>query len=350
MRKADPQPARVVPLLSRAAPDATVLPVEAGRAVASPVTRATAHFLRCRALTSTFVASCTAASLGLANAQPLPETPPDDTASEEPESTDWDGAEQRFRGPFEVIHGFTMRRAGRIDSPRSAVPETRVGIYSSWERRFFYIDDPHHDDHMDSASLLVEGQVAFPAGFEVALDGEVYRYVHEDYDTQGVDQTTETVGGWAARVKWNFASGSWFDVAADLEGVIWSGPPFGLWDCGRWSDWEVGLGFHAALRPHSRVTINLSLPTVVEIWHPVVWLAPAGGVAVFPWEFLGLVADFQARVYAVDPPAVVFRLAFGVRIRPLDQMLAEIAGTPDPQGRPDGGIIARVAWTPPDFF
>ena len=249
-----------------------------------------------------------------------------------------------------MIQGFGMYNAGRIDSPRSAVPETRVGIYSSWERRFFFIDDPHDDDHLDSASLLVEGQVALPAGFEVALDGELYRHVHEDYDTQGVDQTIETVGAWAARVKWDFASGSWFDVAADLEGVIWSGPPFGLWDCGLWSDWEVGLGFHAALRPHSWVTINLSFPTVVEIWDPFVWFAPAVGFAVFPWEFIGLVADFQARVYAHDPPHELFRLAFGVRARPLDQMLAEIAGTLDPQGRPDGGIMARVAWTPPDFF
>ncbi|NMC69284.1 MAG: hypothetical protein GYA57_04340 [Myxococcales bacterium] len=265
-----------------------------------------------------------------------------DAAAEEDE-----GSERRFRGPLEMVQGFHTLIPQRIGSPRAAVPESRIGAFVVW-KHWSGVNWAREVERIETALVLIEGQIALPRNFEVALESMLYERFEVDVHEDDVSGTDEVFADVLLRAKWDFASGSWFDVAATLEGSLWSG--FG----DTWTGWWIGVGFHAAFRPHEIVTINVSLPTFSGFSDDGISFprfGPGAGLAVTPWTWLGFVVDFQALAFPVYPPWVHYRLDFGVRSRPTEEFLIEVVGLVAPEeAKVEGGVAARIAWTPADFF
>ncbi len=282
-----------------------------------------------------------------------------------------DDAEETLTGmgPFEFA---PVPFSGNVGAPRSAVPETRLGVALHWMTA--RESEGEFTGAADMMSLLVEGHLALFDVVEVGVDIEVLQYVGTSVEGPGVDRSDsdEEFGFITPRAKVAFLSTDMFTLAGGV-GIALPTASHDFWDNATPLSFDPGV--YAAVRPLDILSINVSLPVVVGAVIPDegdtefdTFFAPTIGVAVRPIDLVAGFVDLQTLIWLdpTDPsPGTdgpdslrLMNLIIGARSQFLPFMMGEIgaiiplAGDLAGEGDSDGldfGLGVRLVATP-DFF
>lgn len=245
---------------------------------------------------------------------------------------------------------------GNLGGPRSAVPETRLGVGLHWVMGGE--STSRGDVSRNALSLLALLQFELFDVLEVGLEAELLQFHKEVYPQPSPvpDAESSEFGFLTPRVKVAFLSGDVITLAAGLGVML---PTAGGRDAT-----PIGFdpGFHFQARPIDILAINFSLPFVLRYDIPDVgdvvqnyFINPSVGVAVLPIDYIGGFVDAQLEVWLnPDEGAEHLRLVnllIGVRSHFLPWMMAELGAIVPVAGDLNGeladfGLGFRIAATP----
>jgi hypothetical protein len=279
----------------------------------------------------------------------------EEDAEEEEEEESGDGA--TGLGPFELS---PEPLGGNLGAPRSAVPETRLGVGLHWvmggESTSAGDVSRHH------LALFAQGQLELFEVLEVGLEAELLQFAKVDFPDPSPVPDTETseFGFLVPRIKVAFLTGDVITLGAGLGVMLPTAT-------GRDGVTPIGFdpGFYFQAQLFDLLSINFSLPFVLRFDIPDegdvtqnYFIDPTVGVTVMPIDYIGGFVDAQLELWLNPDEGAenfrLFNLLVGLRSNFLPWMMAELGAIIPVAGDvydelADFGLGFRIAATP-DFL
>ena len=211
----------------------------------------------------------------------------------------------------------------------------------------------------DMIALFIEAHIVVIDRLELGVDVELLHWMNFRYSWEPTDEVS--FGFFTLRAK-AVVHRSQHVLLAAGAGLLLPTSSSKLWK----STNLIGLdpGLYLMLRPLDWLSVNISFPVVLQIIpqgdettedpdegrdRTDVWLAPSVGVAAMPLSWLGAFADAQVHAW-MDPRKnieydypmfIQLSITAGIRLRPFDWLLAEVAVVVPAYGQRsgDGGAI-----------